>query len=76
MLKVPKSLLIRKEVWDVMVTYQGETGATFSRTAIAALLCFFFGSPTPEPVWMKATMALERGEITVADLPRFVEENR
>ncbi|HNQ24738.1 MAG TPA: hypothetical protein PKK06_16775 [Phycisphaerae bacterium] len=77
MAKVQKGLMVPEDLYRLIQWQEREKGATFTRQAIAAFLAYFFaeGPAGPESCWMRWAVALEKGEMSIADVPlKFAEQ--
>jgi len=75
MAKTQKTVMIPEDIYRLIRHIEKSTGASFTRITIAALLQYLFTDPAgPRPQWMEHTVALELGEIQVADMPREREK--
>ncbi len=76
--KVQKTIMVHEDLYRVIEAIEAKSGASFPRIVTAALLQHVlqtFANPEvdqphgPESTWMNAAVLLERGEVSVADLP-------
>ncbi|MBU0718922.1 MAG: hypothetical protein KJ749_11790 [Planctomycetes bacterium] len=76
MAKVQKTFYVNDSLARFLDAHQASTGVSFTRIMNAALIQYFFLDPdSPDPEWMERAIALERGEITIGDLPeRLMKE--
>ena len=67
--KAQKTMMVPEDLYRLISAQERQTGSTFTRQAIAAFLQYFFADPNgPDPIWMNAVIAIENGEISLADL--------
>ncbi len=78
MAKSQKSFYLGDDLAGVLDAHMKRTGATLTRVVTASLLQYLlrtFANPEvdqphgPESTWMNAAVLLERGEVSVADMP-------
>jgi len=66
-----RSVNLPPELYELADAYEARTGASFNRQAIAAFLQWFLSKPEgPDVYWMGLAVALQKGEITWAELFR------
>ena len=66
--KVNKSLLVPEDLNERLSEFEGRTGVTFTRLAVASLLQYLYSNPEdegPDPIWIQFAVRLDRGEITL-----------
>ncbi len=71
MAKQQRTTHLPGELFRLTEAFEARSGAKFNRQVLAALLQYFFTHPEgPDPQWMHWAVAIERGELTVGDMPK------
>ena len=69
MAKVQKTVMVPEDLYRLVQSFEKQTGASFTRITIAALLQYLFTRPEgPDPLWMEHAVSLELGEVQVGDM--------
>ncbi|MEK6674657.1 MAG: hypothetical protein AABZ47_03270 [Planctomycetota bacterium] len=77
MAKKQRSLLLDDRLSQLIDAMQLGSGATFTRIVSAALLQFIFDdSPGSDARWIRFAVQLERGDITITDIPVLLSAER
>lgn len=76
--KAQKTMMVPEDLYRLIAEQERRAGATFTRQAIAAFMQYFFTDPlsSPDHLWMRAAIAVENGEISMADAPKWVAVQR
>ena len=68
--KTQKTFYLNEELSTLVDAVAASTGASFTKIVTASLLHHLLDNPTgPDPQWMRAAVALEKGECGLADVP-------
>ena len=70
MAKKQRTIQLPDDVFKLADAIETRTGARFNRQVLAAMLQYFFTNPHgPDPLWMEWAVAIERGELSIGDMP-------
>jgi hypothetical protein len=74
--KKQKTVLLHDDLCDLLDAHEGFIGANFTRIITAAVLQYIFMDPLhgPETRWVSVAVALDRGNLAVADIPNAIYE--
>jgi hypothetical protein len=70
MAKQGRSIQLPPAIYELAEAVEARSGVRFNRQLLAALLAYYFSHPDgPEAVWMEYAVAIEKGDLKIADVP-------